>query len=127
MRIVASACLVLAVLFMVGCQQLTDAQKADLGKVSSIEAKANKTAADLDKAINDPAMGLIKKVADIEKFLGDKNSKFGVGQYAPPPAAPTPTGVKPGGTGTPAPTPAPAPAPKPKKPVPSKGPGSTGK
>lgn len=119
MRIVASACLVLAILFMVGCQQLTDAQKADLGKISSIEAKANKTTADFDKAINDPAMGLMKKVADIEKFLGDKNSRFGVGQFAPP-ATPTTPAVKPGEKPVP-----PAPAPKVKEPAKTKEPGKT--
>jgi len=95
MRIVASACLVLAILFMVGCQQLTDKQKADLDKVSSIEAKANKTATDFDKAIGDPAAGLAKKVADIEAFLKDKGSKFG-GYGAPPPEVKPPEVKKPG-------------------------------
>jgi len=118
MRIVASACLVLAVLFMVGCQQLTDAQKADLGKVSSIEAKANKTAADFEKAINDPAAGLNKKVADIEAFLKDAKSKFGA-YGAPAPEAKPAVAPKPGEK------PAPAPAPKAKEAPKTKEPGKT--
>lgn len=86
MRIVTTACTVLAILFAVGCQQLTEKQKADLDKISSIEAKLNKLETEYNKAINEPNEGLTKKVADIEAFLKDKNSKFGnYGMPVPPP------------------------------------------
>jgi hypothetical protein len=104
MRIVASACLVLAILFMVGCG-LTDQQKTDLGKVSAIEQKANAaaTSADLMKATG--------RLDNIEKFLNDKTAtglKKSLADFLNP--APD-TGKKAagGGKATPAPTPTPTP------------------
>jgi len=96
-RIVASACLVLAVLLMVGCQQLTDAQKADIGNIQSIQKTANAAAkqADLD--------ALKATVAQIETFLKDPKSKFGAYGLPPDTSKKVAPGAK--GAGTPPATP----------------------
>jgi len=115
MRIVASACLVIAVLLMVGCQQMTDQQKTDLGKIPAIEKTVGMAAKQADFE------ALKVKVEAIEKFLGDKASKFGGAPYG---AVDTSKKAAPGGK-TPAPAPA-TPAPKPeKKPAATKAPAKT--
>lgn len=78
MRIVASACLVLAILFMVGCGTSAEDKKmiTDQGaKIATLE----KGLADMTKMATD--MGV--KVTAMETFLKDAKSKFG-GFGAPP-------------------------------------------
>jgi len=72
MRIVASACLVLAILFMVGCGTSAEDKKmiTDQGaKIATLE----KSLADMTKMATD--MGA--KVTAVETFLKDGKSKFG--------------------------------------------------
>lgn len=73
MRIVASACLVLAIVFMVGCgttQEEKTAIKSATDKITALEtAKAG-----MDKTVGDIA----KKITDIETYLKSKDPKYGV-------------------------------------------------
>lgn len=88
MRIVASACLALAILFMVGCGTSAEDKKMiqEHGtKLQTLEKKA----ADMEK----PAAEMAKKVADMEAFLKLKFKDFG----APPDTMKKPEpGKKPG-------------------------------
>lgn len=73
MRIVASACLVIAILFMVGCGTSAEDKKmiTEQGaKITTLEKKVG----DMEKA----SMDMAKKVADVEAFLKLKFKDYGV-------------------------------------------------
>lgn len=116
MRIVASACLVLAILFMVGCGTSAEDKKmiTEQGaKITTIE----KTVGDMGKA----TMDMAKKVDDIEAFLKLKYKDFGVTPDAMKKPAEAPKGGK-----APAKAPEPAKTPEPTKaPAKAKEPGKT--
>jgi len=112
MRIVASACLVLAILFMVGCGTSAEDKKliTDQGtKIQTLESnvKALQAIANAD---------LQKKIADIEAFLKDPKSTFG--KYGAPPPAVTAPGT-PGGAPPTAPKTEPKAQPKTEKKAPA--------
>jgi len=110
MRIVASACLVLAILFMVGCGTSAEDKKliTDQGtKIQTLEASVKALQAEKLASMD-------KKIGDIEAFLKDPKSAFGK-FGAPVPAAVTPG--TPGGTPPPA-----APKTETKTPAPKKAP-----
>lgn len=89
MRIVASACLVIAILFMVGCGTSAEDKKmiTEQGaKITTLE----KTVGDMGKA----TMDMAKKVADIEAFLKLKFKDYGV----PPDTMKKPADAPKGGT-----------------------------
>lgn len=94
MRIVASACLVLAILFMVGCGTSAEDKKmiTEQGaKITTIEKRAG----DMEKA----TMDMAKKVTDIETYLKSKDPKYGA-----PPDTIKKAPVPPTGGKTPPPT-----------------------
>jgi len=115
-RIVASACLVLAILFMVGCGTSAEDKKmiTEQGaKITTLEKKAG----DMEKA----AVDMGKKLADVEAFLKLKFKDYGVPQDTMKKAPEPPKGGKPT-------TPPEAPKkeePKGKAPVKAKEPGKT--
>jgi len=73
MRIVASACLVLAILFMVGCG--TSAEDKKMIQDHGTQLQALKTSTD---GITKMAGDMTKKIADIETYLKSKDPKYGV-------------------------------------------------
>jgi len=100
MRIVASACLVLAILFMVGCGMSSTDKQALTDNTTAI-AKMNTDMA----AAKTMMMALSAKVDSIATFLKDPKSKFGGFEVAAPtPATPAPN-TKGGTTPPPAGTP----------------------
>jgi len=106
MRIAASACLVLAILFMVGCGTSAEDKTAIKANTDAIAA-LQKQVTDMSKAAGD----MNAKVMAIEKFLGDKNAK--IGTYGmPPDTTKKPAEVVKGKPAAPA---APKKAPEPKK------------
>jgi len=107
MRIVASACLVLVILFMVGCGTSAEDKKLIQEQGTKL-TQVDKKVGDIEKMAQD--MG--KKLGDVETFLKDGKSKFG-GYGAPPPEVKPP--AKPGEKPA-----APAPAEKPKSGTPAK-------
>jgi hypothetical protein len=97
MRIVASACLVLAILFMVGCGTSAEDKKAIQDNTAALTAMK----ADMAKATT--AMTAMQaKIDDIVKFLDNPKSAFG--KFTPPaaPAVAPATGAKTPETKTPA-------------------------
>lgn len=116
MRIVASACLVIAILFMVGCGTSAEDKKmiTEQGaKITTLE----KTVGDMGKA----TMDMTKKVADVEAFLKLKFKDYGV----PPDTMKKPADAPKGGK-APAKAPEPAKTPEPTKaPAKAKEPGKT--
>lgn len=72
MRIVASVCLALVLLLMIGCG--TSAE--DKTKITNLETMT-KTMDGAVKTHGTDIVALKDKIAQIEKFLGDKTSKFG--------------------------------------------------
>jgi len=112
MRIVASACLVLVVLFMVGCGASAEdkaAIKANTDAIAQMKAQAD--------AMKPAADAMNAKLMAIETFLKDPKAKFGM--YGMPPDTtkkPEPTKpmgkpAAPKGTGAPAKKAAPTPGP----------------
>ncbi|MEO0108356.1 MAG: hypothetical protein ABIK62_04205 [candidate division WOR-3 bacterium] len=91
MRIVASVCLVLALVFMVGCGTSAEDKQAIQKNTTEIN-KVQKDVAELQKNVTD----LTKKVGDIETFLKDPKSKFGTYGVAPDTTKKAPAAVKPG-------------------------------
>lgn len=89
MRIVASACLVLAILFMVGCGTSAE-DKAAIKKHGEDITKVEKKAGDVEKMAQD----LAKKIDVIEKYL--TANPIGKAKFPPeevkPPVPPPPTG-----------------------------------
>jgi len=78
MRIVASACLVLAILFMVGCGTSAEDKTAIKTNTDNIAA--------LQKSVSDMTANVQKMTTDlgnVETFLKDKTAKFGM--YGMPP------------------------------------------
>jgi len=115
MRIVASACLVLAILFMVGCGTSAEDKKmiTEQGaKITTLE----KTTGDMGKAVAD--MG--KKLTDVEAFLKLKFKDYG----APPDTMKKPEPPPKGGK-TPAPAAPKTETPAGKAPAKAKEPGKT--
>lgn len=105
MRIVASVCLALALVFMIGCGMSAE-EKQKLDKATTDINKIQKDVEGASKGLTE----LTKKVGDIETFLKDPKSKFGgygVVDTTKKPAAPA---VKPGEKPA---TPPPAEKPKP--------------
>jgi len=89
MRIVASACLVLAILFMVGCGTSAEDKKmiTEQGaKITTLE----KTVGDMGKA----TMDMAKKIADVEAFLKLKFKDYGVPPDTMKKAPEAPKGAK---------------------------------
>jgi len=93
MRIVASACLVLAVLFMVGCGTSAEDKKMIQDQGAKITTLENAQKAFLAKADYD------KKIGEIETFLKGKFKDYGV----PPPEVKPPEAGKPGAAAKPEP------------------------
>jgi len=73
MRIVASVCLVLAVLFMVGCGTSAEDKKMITDQGAKIQA-LEKAKTDMEK----PIAEMNKKIGDIEAFLKLKFKDYGV-------------------------------------------------
>jgi len=106
MRIVASACLVLAILFMVGCGTSAEDKKMIQEHATKIQTLEKKVG-DMEKS----AMDMAKKFADVETFLKGKFKDYGA-----PPADTMKKPEPPKGGKTPTPEP-------PKKEEPTKGKG----
>lgn len=117
MRIVASACLVIAILFMVGCGTSAEDKKmiTEQGaKITTLE----KTVGDMGKA----TMDMAKKLTDVETFLKGKFKDYGAPDSTK--TTTTTTTTKTTKTSTPPPTTPPT-TPPTKAPAKAKEPGKT--
>jgi len=108
MRIVASACLVLVILFMVGCGASAEDKKAITDNTAAITALTAQV-----NGMKPMADQMNARLTTIETFLKDPKSKFGTGAFMAPPdttkkapeakPAAKPAAPKTGGTKPPAP------------------------